>query len=171
MAWKRIFEDMTPCEFADFEKRFKSKARFLVDESLGIGAAKVIKDMGWNALYVAEVGLAGRSDEDVLAFAWKKDRILLTHDLDFLDDHKFPLHRNPGIVVLPGATGSAPGLVDALTNTLRLVGTYREAHRGDKIHITEEGIWTVKTFVKHAGVHRKKRFKFGRHDAVWEWTA
>ena len=170
MAWKRILEDMTPREFTDFERRFKSKARFLVDESLGIEAGKVIKDMGWNALYVGEVGLVGRSDEDVFAFAWKKDRILLTHDLDFLDDHKFPFHRNPGLVVLPGATGGTPGLVNAIMNMLRLVGTYREAHRGDKIYITEEGIWTVKTFDKEAGVHRKKRFKFGRHDQVWEWT-
>jgi hypothetical protein len=59
MPWKRILEDLTPGEFADFRKRFKSKARFLVDESLGIETAKVIKRMGWNALYVGEVGLAG----------------------------------------------------------------------------------------------------------------
>src|SRR5207248_8785637 len=138
--------------------------------SLGIEAANVVKSMGWNAVYVGQVGLAGRPDEDVLAFAWKKDRILLTHDLDFLDDHKFPFHRNPGLVVLPGASGaSTPGLVNAIMSTLRLVGTYREAHRGDKIYITEDGIWTVKTFDKGAGVHRKKRLKFGRNGEIWEW--
>jgi predicted nuclease of predicted toxin-antitoxin system len=63
---------------------------------------------------VDDVGLSGRSGEEVLAFAWEEQRILLTHDFDFLDDSRFPFQRNPGLVVLPGGTDSRVGLADAI---------------------------------------------------------
>jgi len=53
-------------------------------------------------VYVGEVGVEGKSDEDVFAFGWRDDRINLTHDQDFLNDWRFPFHRNPGVIVLPG---------------------------------------------------------------------
>ena len=93
-------------QVSDFQRKFESKARFLVDESVGMDAARLIRDRGWNVCYVDDVGLLGRSDEEVLAFAWKEQRILLTYDFEFLDDSRFPFHRNPGLVVLPGATDS-----------------------------------------------------------------
>jgi predicted nuclease of predicted toxin-antitoxin system len=70
---------------SDFQRQFASKARFLIDESVGMEVARLIRDRGWNVCYVDDVGLLGRSDEEVLAFAWKEQRILLTYDFDFLD--------------------------------------------------------------------------------------
>lgn len=102
MGWKRIDEDVPREWFADFERDFKGKARFLIDETLGVEAAHSIRALGWNAVYVGEVGLEGKSDEDVFAFGWRDDRIMLTHDEDFLNDWRFPFHRNPGVIVLPG---------------------------------------------------------------------
>ena len=91
---------------SDFENNFKSKARFLVDESVGMAIAGLIRDRGWNVRYVDDVGLLGQSEEEILTFAWREQRILLTHNLEFLDDCRFPFRHNPGLVVLPGATGS-----------------------------------------------------------------
>src|SRR5262249_3236699 len=84
---------------------FTKRARFLVDESLGVGVYEVLVRLGWNAKWAGEVGLLGRSDEEVLAYAWREDRIVLTHDTDFLDQRRFPSHRHPGVIVLPGAEG------------------------------------------------------------------
>ncbi|PYK16622.1 MAG: hypothetical protein DME55_11825 [Verrucomicrobia bacterium] len=132
-------------------------------------AARIIRASGWNTAYVTDVGLGGKPDEDIFAFAWRDDRIILTHDEDFLDDRRFPPHRNPGVIILPGAIGQTPGLLDAVSGVLRLVGPYRGAHRRAKIQITEEGIWTIKGFPKGAVSLKKRRVKFGRHGEVWEW--
>jgi len=49
--------------------------------------------------------LLGDSDEDVFACAWRERRVLLTHDRDFLDDKRFPEHRNPGVIAVAGGSG------------------------------------------------------------------
>jgi predicted nuclease of predicted toxin-antitoxin system len=146
----------------DFKRKFESKARFLIDESVGMEAARLIRDRGWNVRYVEDVGLLGRSGEEVLAFAWKEQRILLTHDFDFLDDSRFPFHGNPGLVVLPGATGSRLGLADAINGVLALIGPYFKAYRGYKIRITEDGVWTIRSFNTEEGSHQEIRVKFGK---------
>lgn len=170
MSWKRIDHDVSDESFAAFQRDFKRKARFLVDESLGEEAARAIRALGWNVVYVGAVGLAGKPDEDVFAFGWREDRIILTHDKDFLDDRRFPFHRNPGVIVLLGATGQTPVLVNALSGVLRLIGPYREAHRRTKVEITEDGIWSTKGFAKGEVIVQKSRVKFGSHGEVWEWV-
>jgi predicted nuclease of predicted toxin-antitoxin system len=170
MGWKRIDQDISDEMFKAFERDFKGKARFLVDESLGVEASHVIRASGWNVLYVDEAGLGGKSDEDVYAFAWREDRIILTHDKDFLNDRRFPFHRNPGVIVVPGATGETPGLVDAIFRVLRIIGPYREANRKMKLQIAEDGIWSLKGFAKGQIIIQKRRVRFGQHGEVWEWV-
>jgi predicted nuclease of predicted toxin-antitoxin system len=162
MARRRILETLTNDQFSDFNRKFESKARFLVDESVGIEAVKLIRDRGWNVCCVDDVGLLGRSGEEVLAFAWKEQRILLSRDFDFLDDSRFPFHPNPGLVVLPGATGSILELADAISSVLALIGPYFKAYRGYKIRIAEDGVWTIRCFNTEKGIHQEIRVKFGK---------
>ena len=149
-------------QLSDFQRKFESKARFLIDESVGMEVARLIRDRGWNVCYVDDVGLLGRSDEEVLAFAWKEQRILLTYEFDFLDDSRFPFHRNPGLVVLPRATDSRLGLADAINGVLALIGPYFKAYRGYKIRITEDGVWTIRRFNTEKGIHQEICVKFGK---------
>jgi predicted nuclease of predicted toxin-antitoxin system len=134
----------------------------LVDESVGMDAVRLIQDRGWNVCYVDDVGLSGRSDEEVLAFAWEEQRFLLTHDFEFLDDSRFPFQRNPGLVVLPGGTGSTLRLAEAINGVLALIGPYSEVYRGYKIRITEDGVWTIRRFNTEEGVHQEISVKFGK---------
>ena len=145
-----------------FNRKFESKARFLVDESVGMDAVRLIQDRGWNVRYVDDVGLSGRSDEEVLAFAWEEQRILLTHDFEFLDDSRFPFQRNPGLVVLPAGTDSTLGLADAINGVLALIGPYSKAYRGYKIRITEDGVWTIRRFNTEEGIYQEIHVKFGK---------
>jgi predicted nuclease of predicted toxin-antitoxin system len=142
-------------QVSDFNRKFESKARFLVDESVGIDAVRLIQDRGWNVRYVDDVGLTGRSDEEVLAFACEEQRILLTHDVEFLDDSRFPFQRNPGLVVFPGGTGSTLRLAEAINGVLALIGPYSEAYRGYKICITEDGVWTIRRFSTEEGISQE----------------
>src|SRR6266566_9690670 len=112
MPWKPIPKP-TRAEASDHRK-YRKKARFLVDESVDPAVAGLLTSIGWSAPHVTEVGLAGHSDEDVLAFAHREDRILLTHDPDFLNNRRFPHHRNPGLIVLPGSQGNRQTVLDAL---------------------------------------------------------
>jgi predicted nuclease of predicted toxin-antitoxin system len=146
---------------ANFNAKFESKARFLVDQSLGIEAVGLIRNRDWNVRYVDDVGLLGRSKEEVLAFAWREQRILLTHDFDFLDDSRFPFQRNPGLVVLPRTTGSAFGLANAINAVLALIGPYFKAYCGYKIRITEDGVWTIRS-CNAEGIYEEIRVKFSK---------
>ena len=149
-------------QVSDFNRKFESKARFLVDESVGMDAVRLIQDRGRNVRYVDDVGLSGRSDEEVLAFAWEEQRILLTHDFEFLDDSRFPFERNPGLVVLPGGTDSTVELAEAINGVLALIGPYSKAYRGFKIRIAEDGVWTIRRFNTEEGVHQEISVKFGK---------
>jgi len=146
------------------------KARFLVDESVDMEVVTWLREHGWNAIHVTEVGLAGRDDEEVLAFAHREDRILLTHDADFLDDRRFPPHRNPGVVVLPCAEGKPASFGTALGRMASIVGKSRGLWRQSKIRIAEDGSWLVMTFEGDIGriVTNRYRFKHRGRMETWE---
>ena len=168
MPWRRVL-DTPEKEVEAFTKAFRKKARFLVDESLGAGAAEALRDQGCNARYVGELGLTGRSDEEVLARAWADDRILLTHDTDFLDDRRFPPHRNPGVVVLPGAEGGDTPLLTALAGVVSFVAPFREGYRHTKIAVTAEAVWTFIRRDPDTGAMTQRRFRIPPGRPMEEW--
>jgi hypothetical protein len=168
VPWRRVPE--APQEEIDaYAKRFRKKARFLVDESLGVNVAEVLREHGWNAKYVAELGLEGHSDEDVFARAWADDRIILTHDADFLDDRRFPPHRNPGIVVLPGAQGDELPLITALAGLMSFVAPFREGYRREKVVVSADAVWTFIRQNPNTGATEKRRFHIPPRGSFEEW--
>ena len=169
MVWKP-YREISDEESRAFDKKFRKKSRFLIDESLGAEAARVLRDLGWNTVFVGDVGLSGRDDKDIYAFAWKEDRILLTHDTDFLDDVRFPPYRNPGVVILPGAAGSPAPLERELARLHIILAPYREAHRYAKILVGTWGEWSISAWGKRDGRHARWRIRFGRHGRVEIWS-
>src|SRR5262249_2040509 len=107
-------------------------------------------------------------DEDVFAFAWKDDRILLTHDEDFLDDKRFPPHRNPGMVVLPGGDGNERALLEALAFVLSVVAPFREMYRGTRLRINPDGSWTMR-MRNETGAMNTIRMRSRRNGPIEEW--
>ena len=79
MPWRKIHRP-TGEEASAFEREFRKKTRFLVDENMPDELADALRGRKWNVKTVAEVGLQRRSDEDVVAFAHRDDRVLLTFD-------------------------------------------------------------------------------------------
>ena len=114
-------------------------------------------------------GLEGRSDEEVFARAWAEDRILLTHDTDFLDDRRCPPHRNPGVVVLPGAEGGDTPLLTALAGVVSFVAPFREGYRRAKVAVTADAVWTFVRRDPDTGAMEQRRFRIppGRPKEVW----
>ncbi|MGA2905333.1 MAG: DUF5615 family PIN-like protein [Candidatus Korobacteraceae bacterium] len=125
--------------------------RFLVDESLGNDAARLLRDQGYNAKFVEDLGLMGKADDAVFAAAWKDQRIVLTHDRDFLDNRRFPQNRNPGVVVFAvGASGEDDQrLLRAFSAMQSLVSAFGAAEmRGTKIVFLDD---------EHVNIERRNR--------------
>jgi len=169
MTWTTI-PDISKPEEAAFLRENKKKARFLVDQNVDTAVADLLRDSGWNAQHVTQIGLAGQPDENILAHAQRDDRILLTHDPDFLDDRSFPPHRNPGVIVLPGAQGNRRAILDAMRDVLPVVGAFRELWRASKTVIAQEGTWTVTTFDHDVGRVTKTRYRFPKNRRAEQWV-
>jgi hypothetical protein len=58
--------------------------RYHLDEHMERSILNGLRQRGIDATITADVGLAGASDEEQLAFAWSERRVLVTRDSDFL---------------------------------------------------------------------------------------
>jgi predicted nuclease of predicted toxin-antitoxin system len=61
-----------------------SKIQFHLDESIDPDVAKALRHHGLNVSTSREAGLLGQSDETQLGFARRQQRVIVTHDPDFL---------------------------------------------------------------------------------------
>lgn len=167
MPWRPL--EISDKEIARAQKLWRKKARFFVDESLGRRTTKLLRELGWNVKDVFEVGLEGHSDEDVLAYAFRKNRILLSHDNGFLNDRRFPYHRNPGVVILPGGSGDVNALVLGLLDMIVLVASYAEIYRGAKMEISTDRVFSVRSR-DDSGIIKTRRYKYGGKGPAYEWV-
>lgn len=158
-----------PLDSVKIGPEFKRKTRFLVDESLGSGAARFLRERGYNVEFVSDVGLAGRDDTDVYAYAWREKRMLLTHDRDFMDDAKFPEHRNPGVVVLPGGDGNVDAMVTGISTALAVFGSGAAIWEKTKSTVSSAGEMTIRGRNLETGKVETDRFRLTREGAdIWE---
>lgn len=77
-----------------------SEKRAIVDEDLPRSITTILRQLDWEVDDVRDVGLRGRSDEDVLSFAKRRKAVLFSGDWDFANILRFPPRRYPGIVIL-----------------------------------------------------------------------
>ena len=57
--------------------------RVLLDQGLAPKAAVILREEGWDAVHVMEVGLANAEDTEILEFAGQNRRVCITFDHDF----------------------------------------------------------------------------------------
>ena len=166
MPWKEL-DSPTKSEERALDLQYRGKARFIIDESAGPGVAKILQRFGYNATFVGELGLCGHSDEDVFAAAWKEKRILITHDPDFLENRRFPPHRNPGIIVIrPGASGrDNRGLLICLSKAVVFAGFHATWFRGKKMEFASDELITI---IGRAGRNRYRWPEGNGRAMIWE---
>lgn len=99
--------------------------RYFTDEHVAKAIASGLRKRGIDALTVAEAGLLGAEDEDLLAFVREEKRVIVTQDRDFLriaaqeNDH-------PGIVYAP--QGRPIGEIVRMLDLLAQVTDTEEMH-------------------------------------------
>jgi len=60
------------------------RIRFHLDEQVDIAVARALRRYGVDVITTVEAGLRTASDEEQLAYARREQRVLFTHDADFL---------------------------------------------------------------------------------------
>jgi predicted nuclease of predicted toxin-antitoxin system len=168
MPWRMLTEPKTKEGARELNRMTSRRSRFLVDESLGTGVAEVLRYLRYNTKFGPDVGLKGKADPTVYAYAWREKRILLTHDKDYLNDREYPFNRNPGVIVLPGEEGEQVPLRMAIRSMLNIFGTHGRIFPNAKIVIDSNNVWYIKNYRKADGYveHAKLMFTKGN---VFRW--
>ena len=73
--------------------------KFVIDEDLPRSTAKILRDAGHEVFDIRDHGLRGKEDNEILAFATQRKAILITGDLGFGNQIKYPVGSHEGIVV------------------------------------------------------------------------
>lgn len=92
--------------------------RLLVDEALQDAVAHRLVTSGHDATHVRILGLAGHTDDEVMALAIADDRILVTTDTDFGTILALTGAAGPSVLLLRGIGDSVDERVDALLDVL-----------------------------------------------------
>jgi predicted nuclease of predicted toxin-antitoxin system len=163
MVWRPI---PTPTEINDL---FKKRTRLLIDESLGREVATYLRSRGYSAIFAGDVGLSGRGDKEIFAFAWRHKRMLWTHDRDFLDDSRFPEHRNPGVVVLPGGAGDNDAMAVGLNVALTVFGAGAEIWSKTKSVVSPTGEMTIRSRDADTGKITARRYRLTPRRNAEQW--
>ncbi|NJD78354.1 MAG: hypothetical protein FIB08_14885 [Candidatus Methanoperedens sp.] len=73
--------------------------KFLVDMPLSPKTVNFLKNMGYVAIRVSELGMAKSKDRDIFDYAKKNDMIILSADLDFGTILAFTHSSKPSVVI------------------------------------------------------------------------
>lgn len=95
--------------------------KFFLDENLSSQHAIELRSDGFDAVAVAEVGLSGAADEQILHFAVSAGRVLVTLDADFANVIRFPPELTAGVLRLKVHPPSEEGIRQAIRRALLLL--------------------------------------------------
>ena len=76
------------------------RPRFLTDEDVPRSTARTLREAGFDAVDVRDVGLRGKHDQTVFEYAQNERRILITCDLGFANTLIFPPAGHQGVIVV-----------------------------------------------------------------------
>jgi predicted nuclease of predicted toxin-antitoxin system len=95
--------------------------KFKIDQNLPIEAADLLTAAGHDALTVYQQSLGGASDERIVEFCKKEDRILITADLDLSDIRRYPPSQAPGFMLLRTPRQSKDALLELLAKAIPML--------------------------------------------------
>lgn len=108
--------------------------RLKLDENMPLELKDRLVSHGHDAHTAKDEGLLSQPDGVIAEAARHEDRLLLTLDLDFADNRKFPPGRHPGIVVFRPQRFDVPGICAMV---LRFIEGPDSAVMGGAIAIVE----------------------------------
>lgn len=77
-----------------------NKIKFLADECVGLPTIDLLRESGYSVITAKEANLRGKSDFEILKWAIKERRILVTEDIDFGNIILYPPKLHHGVILL-----------------------------------------------------------------------
>ena len=74
--------------------------RIILDQGLAAPAALVLRDAGWDAIHVREISMHTASDAEILVYAAREGRVVVTLDRDFPQMLAFLGGARPSVVLI-----------------------------------------------------------------------
>ena len=74
--------------------------KVIVDEDMPRSTAELFQSMGFATLDIRDVGLRGRSDAEIFAFAQREHAVIVTGDMGFGNILRYPLGSHAGIIIV-----------------------------------------------------------------------
>lgn len=93
------------------------KVRFLADENISPKSVEFLRDLGFDAVHVRDVGLRGKSIEEIMDYALREKRTLLTFDREFADVCSHLIDSHSGVIRLRLSVAS-PEVVNRCLSSL-----------------------------------------------------
>jgi predicted nuclease of predicted toxin-antitoxin system len=75
--------------------------KFLLDADMPRSSAKLIRSLGYDVEDVRDIGLRGAKDEEIIKYALKTNRIIVTRNVGFGSTLRHPKHPGAIIIRLP----------------------------------------------------------------------
>lgn len=73
------------------------KLKFLLDADMPRSSAEVMRSMGLKVEDVRDIGMGSTKDKEIIEYALKNSRIIVTKDTDFGEVLRYPKH--PGAII------------------------------------------------------------------------
>ena len=112
--------------------------RVLLDQGLPRSAAKLLRDVGIDAIHTGECSLAAAADHEILEYARRKERVIVTLDADFHTMMVLGCATAPSVIRIRIEGLRAEAIVDLVQAVFRDCGG--ELTRGALISVTEDRI-------------------------------
>jgi predicted nuclease of predicted toxin-antitoxin system len=92
--------------------------KLLLDENISPQVAMELRRSGYDIVHLRDVGLKGCKDSELMAFARKTERCMVTLDADFADLRYYPVGSHSGIIRLRLKFAPSNIVVSALRSLL-----------------------------------------------------
>lgn len=88
--------------------------KFLVDENLSPLLSDYLRNLKYDCCVVKEVGLKGKSDEEIIKWIQKNKRVLITGDLDFGEFFYSKTFGKIGIIILKSKSQKLKSFIEII---------------------------------------------------------
>jgi hypothetical protein len=143
-----------------------------LDESVDAFVQRLLRELKLRVESAAQAGLLGHSDQDHFAYCWKRRKVLVTFDFDFLDykNPNLPDTRNPGVIVMDCDTRKR----DQVLRTVSYVPRVAEIVGGREWRHTRSVVGptgNVRTRRRNAntGAHEVEQYRLSSDDHLERW--
>ncbi len=90
--------------------------RIVLDQGLPATAAAILREDGWDAVHVREIEMHEAADVEILEYAARESRVVITLDRDFPGILAFTSANRPSVVLIRRQRLQAAGVAALLTS-------------------------------------------------------